>query len=69
MNLLEIKGLVLVDPNFPATTYSVPTLGEMLDACRGKEKLFIELKGMTADQKQRTMSCASSAKKIWSRRS
>lgn len=51
MNLLEIKGLVLVDPNFPATTYSVPTLGEMLDACRGKEKLFIELKGMTADQK------------------
>ena len=51
MNLLEIKGLVLVDPNFPATTYSVPTLGEMLDACRGKEKLFIELKGITADQK------------------
>ena len=51
MTLLEIKGLVLVDPNFPATTYSVPTLSEMLEACRGKEKLFIELKGITADKK------------------
>ena len=38
MNLLEIKGTRANRPEFPGATYSVPTLGEMLDACRGKGK-------------------------------
>ena len=51
MSFLEVRGLTLTDPHFPAEPYPVATLSDLLDACRGKEKLFIELKGVTADKK------------------
>ena len=51
MTFLEVRGLTLTDPHFPAEPYPVATLSDLLDACRGKEKLFIELKGVTADKK------------------
>lgn len=51
MTFLEVRGLTLTDPNFPSEPYPVATLGELLDACKGREKLFIELKGATADEK------------------
>lgn len=51
MTFLEVRGLTLTDPHFPTEPYPVATLSDLLDACRGKEKLFIELKGVTADKK------------------
>ena len=47
MTLEEIRSLTIKDRNGQAP---VPTLDEMLDASRGREVLFIELKGKTADR-------------------
>ena len=48
MNLAEIKTLTIRDGMGEA---QVPVLSDMLDAIKGKETLFIELKGKTADKK------------------
>lgn len=49
MSLEEVKNLRLVDPNFPDQEFTVATLEELLDVSIGNTKLFIELKGKTAD--------------------
>ncbi len=49
MTLAEIKELRVQDPNYPDSPQPIATLEEMLDAAKGKVKLFIELKGSTAD--------------------
>lgn len=48
MTLSEIQALKVNDGEHETTT--IATLDEMLNAIKGKEKLFIELKGETADQ-------------------
>ena len=49
MTLAEIKELRVQDPNYPDSPQPIATIEEMLDATKGKVKLFIELKGSTAD--------------------
>ena len=49
MTLAEIKELRVQDPNYPDSPQPIATIEEMLDAAKGKVKLFIELKGSTAD--------------------
>lgn len=49
MTLEEIGQLRLHDPRFPDVETEVPTLEETLDASKGRIKLFVELKGKTAD--------------------
>lgn len=48
MTLEEIRQLTLHDVS--GKEFSVPTIEELLEASRGKVKLFIELKGETADR-------------------
>ena len=49
MTLEEVRQLVITDPATGATS-RVPELDEMLDVIKGRVKLFIELKGATADK-------------------
>ena len=49
MTLAEIRELVITDPVTGAKA-QVPMLEELLDAVKGKTKLFIELKGVSADK-------------------
>ena len=51
MSLEEIEKLSITDTTGSGEKLSVPTLEEQLDIIKGKEKLFIELKGATADRK------------------
>lgn len=50
MTLDEIKELRIKDTTGSGRELSVPTLEEMLDAAKGRIKLFVELKGPTADK-------------------
>lgn len=50
LTLEEIKGLRIDDTSGSGKQVEVATLEEMLDAIRGKIRLFIELKGATADE-------------------
>ncbi len=50
MTLSEIRQLRIKDTTGSGKMLSVATLEEMLDGIKGKEKLFIELRGVTADQ-------------------
>lgn len=49
MTLAEIKELRIKDTTGSGALLPVPTLEELLDASAGKVKLYIELKGETAD--------------------
>lgn len=49
MTLEEVRQLTITDPATGATS-KVPELDEMLDVIKGRVKLFIELKGATADK-------------------
>ena len=49
MTLEEVRGLVITDPATGATA-GVATVEEMLDVIKGREKLFLELKGVSADR-------------------
>ena len=49
MMLEEVRQLTITDPA-TGTTSKVPELAEMLDMVKGRVKLFIELKGATADR-------------------
>ena len=49
MTLEEVRQLTITDPATGATS-KVPELDEMLDVVKGRVKLFIELKGATADR-------------------
>ena len=51
MTMDEIKELKIADTTGNGESHSVVTIEEMLDIIKGKEKLFIELKGKTADQR------------------
>ena len=51
MTLSEISELKIRDTTGNGKTHSVVTLEEMLDAIKGREKLYIEMKGATADRK------------------
>ncbi len=51
MTLAEVKQLEIHDPNFPNEVGEVATIEEMLDAVKGRIKLFIELKGSSADRR------------------
>ncbi len=50
MTLQEIKDLEVKDTTGSGELTRIATLEEMLDAIKGKGKLFIELKGATADE-------------------
>ena len=50
MTLAEVRELRIRDPKGGANV-PVATLEEMLETIKGKEKLFIELKGVTADRR------------------
>ena len=50
MTLGEIRELKLKDPARNDKEYTVSTIEEFLDVIKGKIKLFIELKGVTADK-------------------
>lgn len=50
MTLEEIRELRIQDTTGSGAELPVVTLEEMLDVIRGKEKLYIELKGATADR-------------------
>ena len=50
MTLEEIMDLKIRDTTGNGGLLSVPTLEEMLDHSKGKVKLFLELKGETADR-------------------
>ena len=49
MMLEEVRQLAITDPATGVTS-KVPELDEMLDVVKGRVKLFIELKGSTADR-------------------
>lgn len=51
MTLAEIMELRISDTTGNGNTLKVASFEEMLDVIKGKEKLFIELKGVSADQK------------------
>ncbi len=50
MTLEEIRELRVKDTSGSGKLVSIPTLEEMLDVIKGRETLFIELKGKTADR-------------------
>lgn len=50
LTMEEVKELQISDTTGNGELLSVVTLEEMLDVIKGKEKLFIELKGKTADE-------------------
>ncbi len=50
MTLAEIKELRIKDTTGNGQELEVPTFEEMLDVIKGKIKLFVELKGATADK-------------------
>ena len=50
MTLEEIRELQIPDTTGSGEVLTVPTIEEFLDVTVGKEKLFIELKGKTADR-------------------
>lgn len=50
MTLDEIRALKILDITGNGKELQVPTFEEMLDAVKGRGKLFIELKGATADR-------------------
>ena len=50
MTLDEIRKLTITDP-VTGKQANVPTVEEMLDIIKGREKLFLELKGRSADKK------------------
>ena len=50
MTLSEIRELKLKDPARNDKEYTVSTIEEFLDVIKGKIKLFVELKGVTADK-------------------
>ena len=50
MTLAEVRELTITDPR-TGRQARVPTAGEMLDTVKGREKLFLELKGATADRR------------------
>ena len=50
MTLAEVQELRIRDTTGSGAELAVPTIEEMLDIIKGKEKLFIELKGVTADE-------------------
>ena len=50
MTLAQIRELRIKDTTGSGKELLVPTLEELLDASRGKVKLFVELKGVTADR-------------------
>ncbi len=50
MTLEEVRGLTITDPS-TGRQAPIPTAEEMLDVIKGREKLFLELKGITADRK------------------
>ena len=50
MTFEEVRGLRLRDATEPGRTWQVPTLEEMLDVIKGRERLLVELKGATADR-------------------
>lgn len=50
MTLSEIRELKIQDTTGSGKILQVPTLEEFLDTIKGKIKLFIELKGVTADK-------------------
>lgn len=49
MTLEEVRALTITDP-FTGATSKVPELDGMLDVVKGRVKLFLELKGATADR-------------------
>ena len=49
LTLKEIRGLTITDPT-TGETAPVPTVEEMLDTIKGRVKLFLELKGPSADR-------------------
>lgn len=51
MTLEEILQLRIKDTTGSGALLTVPTIEEMLEAVKGREKLFIELKGTTADHR------------------
>ena len=51
MTMAEIAGLRIKDTTGSGAELSVPTAEEMLLAIRGKAKLFLELKGVSADRR------------------
>ncbi|MCR4892406.1 MAG: glycerophosphoryl diester phosphodiesterase membrane domain-containing protein [Lachnospiraceae bacterium] len=50
MTLAEIKELRIKDTSGQGQDAPVPTLEEMLDVIKGRVKLFVELKGVSADK-------------------
>lgn len=50
MTFKEVRSLRLKGSDSSGKTLQVPTLEEMLDVIKGRERLFIELKGATADK-------------------
>ena len=50
MTLAQIRELRIKDTTGSGKELLVPTLEDLLDASRGKVKLFVELKGVTADR-------------------
>ena len=50
MTFEEVRALKLKDTTGSGETLQVPTLEEMLDIIKGRERLLIELKGATADK-------------------
>lgn len=50
LTLKEAKALRIHDPLHPGTEVEVPTFEEVLDAAKGRIKLFVEFKGETADR-------------------
>ena len=50
MTFEEVRALTFEDTTGNGKMQTVPTLEEMLDTIKGREKLFIELKGKTADK-------------------
>ena len=51
MTFDEVRALTFADTTGNGKIQRVPTLEEMLDTIKGREKLFIELKGKTADRR------------------
>ena len=50
LTLEEVEQLRIRDPLHPGTEVKVPTFEELLDAAKGRIKLFVEFKGETADR-------------------
>lgn len=51
MTLAEIKKMKIKDTTGGSKEHQISTLEEMLDAVKGRMKLFVELKGSTADNR------------------